>query len=169
MTDGFAVVNPQLNKAIDRFMGPTAGVVPNNYDVFRSQGRGVNLYPVYQSATGQFNSEFTGSRLSPYGDFGANPEQFQERGQLVRPTPAAADPVLGLRPPEPAKGFEFQSGAMLFAPSNTAAIDQRMAQMASPPQNTQPMQVSQAESVGTSFSVGLPGSGTQRDVPRPES
>lgn len=168
-TDGFVRVNPQLNQLIERHMGTTAGYVPNNFKNYESFGRGFNPYPVYQTPFAEVNAELTGSKPTPYGDWSSAPDQFEDRPMLSNPMPVSGDPRLGLSPPPPAKGFEFQAGSQLFAPSNLERIDQGMAQIASPPQNTQRMPISTGESVGMSTSVGPAGAGPQRNVTRQEA
>lgn len=169
VTDGM-ILDAKRYKEIGEMFGGSIGLVPNNPDVFTSQGGGVTPYPEYASPFGMVNVLTTGQKTNMYKDgFLPNQDVAPIAGRLTSGfARVMAPPVKGSDVPGATADASFQPGSRLMPASDlTGRIDAAMQQNVPPPQNVQPMAVS-PEARGMSTSVAGPGAGPQRNVPPPQ-
>lgn len=168
VTDGM-ILDAKRYREIGEKFGGSIGLVPNNPDVFVSQGAGVTPYPQYASPFGVVDVLATGQKSNMYKDgFLPNQDVTPIAGRPIPAFSRAMAPVVpGSDVPGATKNAPEQLGSRLMPASDlTGRIDAAMLQNVPPPQNVQPMAVS-PEARGMSTSIAGPGAGPQRDVPPP--
>lgn len=170
VTDGM-ILDAKRYKEIGEMFGGSIGLVPNNPDVFTSQGGGVTPYPEYASPFGMVNVLTTGQKTNVYKDgFLPNQDVAPIAGRLTSGfARAMAPPVKGSDVPGATADAAFQPGSRLMPASDPLGrIDAAMQQNAPPPQNVQPMAVSpKARGTQTSF-TGFGQSGRNQPQPPPQ-